>query len=341
MMQPVRVVLAGCGGISREWLRAIATLPQIQLVGLVDLHEETAYARAAEFGVQHVAIGSDLAAVLAATQPEAVFDATVAPAHRSVTELALAHGCHVLGEKPMAEHLADAQAMRDAAQAAGRTYAVMQNRRYDPQIRRFRQVLADGALGPITTLHSDFFIGAHFGGFREQMRHVLLLDMAIHTFDAARLLTNADPVSVYCTSWNPAGSWYAHGASAVAIFEMTGGIIYTYRGSWSAEGVRTTWEAEWRAIGTRGSAMWDGGDAMRAQSVAADDGFLRPLTDLSLPAGEPAEVRGHAGAIAAFAASLRGGAPPETRAAENIKSLAMVFAAVESAERGAKVPVRW
>ena len=60
-----------------------------------------------------------------------------------------------------------------------------------------------GTLGPLTTLHSDFYIGAHFGGFREQMRHVLLLDMAIHTFDAARLLSGADPVAVYCQEWNP------------------------------------------------------------------------------------------------------------------------------------------
>ena len=30
------------------------------------------------------------------------------------------------------------------------------------------------------------------------MEHVLLLDMAIHTFDQARLITGADPVSVYC-----------------------------------------------------------------------------------------------------------------------------------------------
>src|SRR6266581_2652143 len=72
-------------------------------------------------------------------------------------------------------------------------------------------------------------IGAHFEGFRQHMRHVLLLDMAIHTFDAARLLTGADPVSVYCKEWNPVGSWYDHDASAVAFFEMTNGIVYTYR----------------------------------------------------------------------------------------------------------------
>ena len=50
------------------------------------------------------------------------------------------------------------------------------------------------------------------------MPHVLLLEMAIHTFDAARLILGADPVSVYCKEWNPPGSWYKQNASAVAIF---------------------------------------------------------------------------------------------------------------------------
>jgi predicted dehydrogenase len=76
-------------------------------------------------------------------------------------------------------------------------------------------------------VNADFYIGAHFGGFRDQMQHVLLLDMAIHSFDQARMVMQADPVSVYCREWNPKGSWYQHGASVVAVFEMTGGIVYT------------------------------------------------------------------------------------------------------------------
>ena len=55
-----------------------------------------------------------------------------------------------------------------------------------------------------------------------------------------RLLTAADPVSVYCHEWNPAGSWYDHDASAVAFFEMSDGLVYTYRGSWCAEGLVRT-----------------------------------------------------------------------------------------------------
>ena len=60
---------------------------------------------------------------------------------------------------------------------------------------------------------------------------------------------------------------------AVAIFEMTNGAVYTYRGSWCAEGLSTSWECDWRLIGSRGSALWDGGDRFRAQQVVKNAGL--------------------------------------------------------------------
>ena len=132
------------------------------------------------------------------------------------------------------------------------------------------------ALGPLTTLNSDFYLGAHFEGFRLSMPHVLLVDMAIHTFDTARFISGADPVSVYCKEWNPRGSWYDHSASAVAIFELTGGMVYTYRGSWCSEGLNTSWEAQWRVIGERGSTTWDGCEQMAAQGWPRESAFAIP-----------------------------------------------------------------
>ncbi len=52
-----------------------------------------------------------------------------------------------------------------------------------------RARIASGAIGALTSVHADFFLGPHFGGFRETMDHVLLLDMAIHSFDAMRCMT--------------------------------------------------------------------------------------------------------------------------------------------------------
>jgi predicted dehydrogenase len=169
---------------------------------------------------------------------------------------------------------------------------------------------------------------------------VLLLDMAIHTFDAARLISSADPVGVYCHEWNPAGSWYDRDASAAAIFEMSNGLVYTYRGSWCSEGLNTTWECDWRAVGTHGSATWDGAVDFRAQVVANGGLFRSEMADVPVPEIDPGtKIGAHRGVIAEFIAAVQNGTVPETAAADNIKSLAMVFGAIESAETGRHVSI--
>jgi predicted dehydrogenase len=328
--------------MSKGWLSAIAEHPllkgRIDIVGLVDLHLPTAQARAAEFGLSEIAIGTDLDDVLATTRPDLLFDVVVPSAREDVVTTGLRHGCHVLSEKPMAATLAAGQALIAQARAAGRVHAVVQNRRFISGIRRIRRLIESGALGEITALHCDFFIGAHFGGFRDEMEHVLLLDMAIHTLDAARFMAGVAPRAVYCLETNPRGSWYAHGAAANAIFEFDDGIVFNYRGSWCAEGANTSWESAWRVIGTKGTLTWDGADAFEARTVVGDTGFFRDLQAIEVPA--PADIdqtHGHASVIAEFLDAIEEGRSPETASNDNIKSLAMVFAAIESARTRQRV----
>ena len=342
MPEKLKAVLAGCGSISGAWLNGLKEVEGLELVGLVDLVEAAARQRAEAFELSEVLIETDLSAALKATRPDIVFNCTIPEAHKEVTLSALAHGCHVLSEKPLADSMEDARRMAAAAEEAGKLFAVIQNRRYRAENRRLSRFLCSGAIGPLTTVNSDFYIGAHFGGFRDHMAHVLLLDMAIHTFDMARLIAGADPVSVYCKEWNPAGSWYDRDAAAIAIFEMEGGIIYTYRGSWCAEGINTPWEGEWRVVGRQGSVTWDGDETFRAQVVSEQGGFFSEMTDLEIPPLDPADrIGSHAGQIADFLDCVRAGRTPETTARDNIKSLAMVFSAIESAEKDAPVKVEW
>ncbi len=340
MAKKIRVVLVGCGGMSGRWLEVSKGLSEVEIVGLVDIREEAARGKAERFGLQDAVIGTDMKSVLDQTAPDVVFDCTVPEAHAGVTLEALKHGCHVMGEKPMADSMENAGKVVAAAKEAGKIYAVIQNRRYDPRIRRLRAFLESGRIGAITTLDCDFYIGAHFGGFRDHMKHVLLLDMAIHTFDAARFIIGADPTSVYCKEWNPSGSWYDHDASAIAIFEMTGGTVYTYRGSWCAEGMNTSWECDWRIIGENGSVKWDGGSNFQIQVVAETGGFFSKWEDVEIPPHDPKEkIGGHEGLIKEFIRCVQTGGIPETICTDNIKSLAMVFGAIESAEAGKPVEI--
>jgi predicted dehydrogenase len=337
-------VLAGCGSMSRGWLAAIQEHAlikgRVKIVGLVDLDRATAEARAAEFGLTDALIGTDLDAVLAATSPTFVFDVVVPTARANVVETGLRHGCHVLSEKPMATSLAEGRAMIARASAAGRVHAVVQNRRFISGVRRIRRLIESGALGDLASLNCDFFIGAHFGGFREEMDNVLLLDMAIHTLDAARFMSGKVPQAVYCLETNPPGSWYRHGAAANAIFEFEDQVVFNYRGSWTAEGANTSWESTWRIVGTRGTILWDGAEHFEARIVSGDTGFFRELREIEVPQPDNADqTHGHASVVDEFLDAIEAGRKPETDGTDNIKSLAMVFAAIESARTGKRVTI--
>jgi predicted dehydrogenase len=304
------------------------------IVGLVDINLDRARSRAAEFGLDGADTGVSLEAMLERSRPDVVFDAVVPAARFSVARSALDRGCHLLSEKPLAASLEDARAIVAAARKAGLIHAVVQNRRYHPDIRRIRHFLDSGVIGRPTSIHCEFFLAPHFGGFREEMEHVLLLDMTIHTFDAARAMTGLEAMRVYCREWNPPNSWYRQGSSVAAIFDMDAGVVFTYRGSWCADGARTSWEACWRIIGERGSLTWDGFDAIRAEaSSGARDGLFDTTIEVEIPPLDPADrVGGHLGVMQDFVAAVRVGSLPETAGADNLKSLAMVFAAIKSAD---------
>ncbi len=90
----------------------------------------------------------------------------------------------------------------------------------------------------------------------------------------------------------------------MAIFEMSDGIVFNYRGSWCAQGMPTAWACDWRAIGTKGTALWDGEEEMAGEVVAGDEGLLlRPTRQLIEAPPAPLASTGHAGVIDDFVMS--------------------------------------
>ena len=336
-MAAFKAILVGAGGMGKAWGKNLAACEEVELAGWVDIRSGAAASAAEELKLSLTYTGDDLSEAIAAVRPDFVVDVTIPEAHKAVTLTALAAGIPVLGEKPMAESMAAAREMVAASEKANKLYMVSQSRRYDARLHAYRKLIA-GHIGPLGILNSDFYIGAHFGGFRDEMPSPLMLDMAIHTLDAARYLCDADPVAVYCDEFNPAWSWYKGDVSATAIFEMSGGLRYTYRGSWCAEGRATSWEGEWRAVGPHGTATWDGHSAVQADIVKDASGFHATTEPL---VGEVAEGvhGGIAGSLHDFLNALKTGATPMGECHDNIKSLAMVFAAIESAALKQRIPI--
>ena len=141
--------------------------------------------------------------------------------------------------------------------------------------------------------------------------------MAIHLFDAARAISGADPLSVYCDSYSPPWSWYAGPAAAAAVFRMSGDLRFSFVGNWAAP---------------RNETSWTGGGGRSARAASPPGTARRRDRD-------PERFHGIEGALADFVAAVRTGATPQGECHDNLKSLAMCHAAVESAALGAPVSV--
>ena len=335
-MKIFKALIVGAGGMGQAWGDNLKKCEQTDVVGWVDINSDAAAKAADKYEFSGIYTGDDLGKALAETKPDFVVDVTIPEAHEAVTIQTLRAGIPVLGEKPMSVNMESARAMVAASEKAGKLYMVSQSRRYNPQLKALRGLI-ENQIGELGILNSDFYIGAHFGGFRDEMPSPLLLDMAIHTIDAARYLSGADPVAVYCDEFNPSWSWYKGNVSATAIFEMTGGLRYTYRGSWCSDGRHTSWEGDWRAVGAKGTATWDGHESVVADVITGEEAFFRPTQNIE---GKIETIsQGIAGSLRDFLNALETGDTPMGECHDNIKSLAMVFAAIESAEIKQRVAI--
>jgi predicted dehydrogenase len=319
---PLRVVVVGAGGMGRAWLRTVEESSLVELAGIVDLDLEAAGAAAAWLGRPDLPVGAGTAQMASDVGAQAVINVTVPAAHHPVTTEALAAGLPVLGEKPVASTVAQGLSLAAAAELHGQLFMVSQSRRYNRQLFEAKRLSA--SLGAVGIVFAEFFKAPHFGGFRDAMDHPLLLDMAIHQFDMARFLLDADPVSVFCEEYNPSWSWYRGDAGATAVFEMSGGERFVFTGSWCSPGQETSWNASWRISGESGTVLWDGDN--------------EPVTSLA-PDGRSSEDPGQeiAGSLRDFVAAVRTGSIPMGSVHQNIMSLAMVEAAILSAATGSRV----
>lgn len=151
----LRWLLVGIGDIStKRVLPAILAEPRSQLAGIVTRSP----AKAERY---QVPAWSDLDAALAQSAADAVYIATPVFLHAPQTIAALRAGKHVLCEKPMAIHYAEALTMQQAAEESGRTLGVAYYRRMYPKVARAKELLEAGAVGrPVfaeATAHDWFY----------------------------------------------------------------------------------------------------------------------------------------------------------------------------------------
>jgi predicted dehydrogenase len=322
-----KVIVIGAGGISNAWFPNLVS-EQLEVVAVVDLFVDNARKQIDKYKLASTRTYANLGEALAQEKADFAIDLTIPDAHCEVTCAALRAGLHVIGEKPMAATIEQARQMVDASKQSGKLYMVSQSRRWDANHATLARAVTDKVVGRLSTLCCDFFMGCHFGGFRDAMESPLILDMAIHHFDMARMIGGCDPISVYAQEFNPHGSWYKGDVSAACLFEMTGGVRFWYRGSWAGEGLHTSWDGDWRVQGESGAITYVN-NVTKCEVVDGPEGFMRPKKAVEIPRVEVAKPAMHGG-LNEMLTFLRTGQMPQTHAADNIKSLAMVLAAIKS-----------
>lgn len=154
-----RAGMIGAGNICEFHVAAVRALPDVELVGVVDLDP----ARAAAFAEKHqVTVYPSLAALVAAGA-NVIHVLTPPSSHGKVAKAALEAGCHVVVEKPVTEDPAEGRELVALAKAKGKTITVNHSLLFDPQVARALDAVRSGALGQIVSV--DILRGSEYPPF--------------------------------------------------------------------------------------------------------------------------------------------------------------------------------
>ncbi len=326
----------------RDWARLVMPeVPGVELVGCVDSDPAALALLQEELPISRQRCFQSLEQAVDATRPDAVLVTTTLPGHAPVTRAALQAGLHVLCEKPFTDTLEVAQELVDLAAAKGVTLMVSQNYRFFPAVRTAARLVREGALGDLYQASIDFRRNDPVPPNPPRRHHTdsqpLLVDMSIHHFDLIRLLLAEEPLSVSCEAWNPSWSGYQGPPVAVASMLLDSGAVVSYRGSWISAGPDTAWAGEWNMEFENGQLFWT---SRGEDNVLLDRVVMRSRRGRRSTVALPAMAHiDRAGTLAEFVGALRANREPETSGRDNLGTIALMAAAVESAERRKAVRV--
>ncbi|HWS81210.1 MAG TPA: Gfo/Idh/MocA family oxidoreductase [Rubrobacter sp.] len=312
----------------------MAEAPGVELAAIVDPDPE------ARRYVDNAPGYGALEEALEGVECEAVLVASPPGTHHVVAKAALEAGKHVLCEKPLATTLQDAFDLVEAAGRAERILMVSQNYRYNAPFRAMQRLVMEGELGELASIKISCRrdTRAQFApdDFRYSMRHPYVLDMSVHHFDLIRAATGRDVRGVYARSWRVPDSPFVHHPAVAALLDLEGGVPVVYEGDWATHESETSWNGEWEIVGEAGRLLWSGSKEDRGTGKVLLERWGREPRLVGQPDLEFVEREA---TLQALCAAIEDGEPPETAAADNVKSLAAILGCVRSIESGNAVDV--
>jgi len=344
-MAPTRIAVIGAGLIGRKHLDILKDDPAFEVAGIVDpAPQAEVYARKNSF-----AYFKDADTLLDKVKPDGVVIANPNALHRKTVLLCIARRIPAIVEKPIADTLADARAIVEAAAKANVPVLTGHHRRHNPIMQAARDFVASGAAGKVvaatgTWLHrkpDDYFDVA----WRREAGGGPILINAIHDIDCLRMVIGEIETVQAMASGTTRG--FPVEDTAAAVVKFANGALGTFIVS-DATPSPWNWEATSResaitpselencfvVAGTRGSLSIP---QLQHWSYDKPDGaWADPLTrrTLAVRHADPYPRQLHH-----FARVIRGAERPIIDAAEGMRTLAATLAIAESAKTGRPVQV--
>ena len=191
----MRIALAGAGAFGEKHLDGLKLIDGVEVVSLVSRNIENTKATAAKYGIGHAT--TDLAESLARDDVDAVILCTPTQMHAAQAIQCMAAGKHVQVEIPLADSLADAEAVLAKSQETGLTCMVGHTRRFNPSHQY---------------LHDKFVSGE---------ASVQQMDVQTYFFRRRNINAKGEP-----RSWTDHLLWH-HAAHTVDLFAYQAGPIVT------------------------------------------------------------------------------------------------------------------
>ena len=333
-MAKKRCLMIGCSGMAGRWVDWLSERlgDRVEIAGLVDVNEEVLGDRGGKLGLNDDQLFTDYEEACAKVKADFCGIATPPQFHSPAAIAAMDAGMAVICEKPIADTLEAAKAMAAKAVETGLPCAIIQNYRYAPNKQELVRIREEGRFGRLQHIVGryacDYRKYESWGkAWRHDMDFGLLFEGSVHHFDMLRFLSGGDCEVFQGFGWNPQWSSFKHFSSGIYLMRMNNGVHTAYEGNSSAAGVTNCWHREHYRLEFEEGTVEVGGDEVGVQITRV--GHEPEVYDAA-----DMEWAGHEYLLKEFVDWLDGGAPSATRIEDNLKSFALVIAAMETTVDG-------
>lgn len=330
----MQVAVVGCGQMGMHHAAVYRRMSGVHLACICEANDERRAKAAQMLGCEGYA---DMESMYGA-HPELDAVSITMPdnLHVEAVRVAIAHGVHILLEKPLASTLPDGKAILDMLAGYDRVFLVGHILRYDSRFYALKEAIDAGELGEIIHIscrrNSPITGPRRYIGASDLSMHVM-----IHDIDAVNWFLKSRPVRVFAKARSVALK--AHGMQDViyAIITYENGVIANLEASWVLpETSPTIIDDQAEVVGTRGTAYIDACDKgirfVTDKSVLYPDSRHWPYVDGAPSGALYAEIAGFIGAVA-------GGGKPLSTARDAYLALTVVDAIEASIREGREVDV--